>query len=669
MPIGIKDTLPHVNKLKGTLTTEIGKLKLDPDQNVAAVQVAQTAKAVVDAYLKGAGQEGLVPPSVRREMTATALQTVARELTASAATLAATVGAAATVARAGKREVDGMVARLSQFNPTAEVWKGAHLAGADQLAEALSGLASFAAVANHGHSYHYGLSALDTAGPSPSGLGAPVLDQSASSREAQTGAKVRIRANHLPLDVLQELAATGDPIARNNLVRAHAETANGVYATLSMLASKDLPKAGAGFVEGMRKHQDPLTATAPSFSLSKNVDFTLESAGAQLSAIWHAFDNGAPGALDKALKDNPLGKQFLVAAQLGFVKNQLVGEDRYQGNYKHADELSPETLVRNLPTALAAIEGLRTANRSAAAVFSGDASSQGAISASGFDQQLLLEAGAQWAMQAKDVNVRQEIFANVCATEAAQTLGEMLSGGNATHGRNVAGKVQSVLRDIALDSAQEYTKAGGGGASASTLVGVKHGGELLKAMHDGKPPRTDAEWQQRALDIASRISLQDVADIAAKFFGRDALPKELQDGNALRAKLTELNKGDDWFVGHVAGVAYEGGAPKLTNGQPTQERLHPSREELKAAGKKPLDAGEMQDALALFFAANTGWKQQTERKDASRVDSSLRGGVFDNYANLGAGKGDSLTAIYNLLKDAWELLTKAEKLAPAATSA
>jgi hypothetical protein len=140
------------------------------------------------------------------------------------------------------------------------------------------------------------------------------------------------------------------------------------------------------------------------------------------------------------------------------------------------------------------------------------------------------------------------------------------------------------------------------------------------------------------------------------------LPAELQSGDALRKKLTELNAGDDWFVGHVAGVAYEGGKPKLTDGKTTNERLHPSREELTAAGKKPLSAGEIEDALALFFAANTGWKQQSERKDASRVDSSLRGGVFDNYANLGEARGDSLTSLYNLLKDAWELLTKAEKL-------
>lgn len=663
MSLNVKDTLPHVNKLKGTLSTEISKIKLDPDQNVAAVQVAQTAKAVVDAYLKGAGQEGLVPPSVRREMTATALQTVARELSTSTASLAATVGAAATLARAGKREIDNMVSRLTQFNPNAEVWKGTHLAGPEKRADAFAGLASFAAVANHGHSYHYGLSALDTAGPSATGMGAPVFDQSAQDRMAQTGANVRVRANHLPLDVLQELAATGDPIARGNLVRAHAETASGVYATLSNLADGNLPKAGAGFVDQMKNRKDPLIDAKASFSLSKDVDFTLESAGAQLAAIWHAYDNGAPGALDKALKDNPLGREFLVAAQLGFVQNQLVGEDRYKGNYKHADELSPETLVRNLPTALAAIEGLRTANRSANAVLSGDSSAQGAISASGFDQQLLLEAGAQWAMQAKDPAVRQAIFANVTATEGAQTLGEMLGKGS-KQAADIAASVLPVLRDISLASAQEYTKQGGLGASGSTLVGVQHAGALLKALHHGKPSMSDAQWQERALSVASRITLQDVADIAERFFGRDALPKDLQDGNALRAKLTELNKGDDWFVGHVAGVAYEGGAPKLTNGATTAERLHPSREELQASGGKRLDETELKDALVLFFAANTGWKQQTERKDASRVDSSLRGGVFDNYANLGAAKGDSLTAIYNLLKDAWELLTKAEKLKP-----
>ncbi|MCC7075243.1 MAG: hypothetical protein IT383_28280 [Deltaproteobacteria bacterium] len=70
-----------------------------------------------------------------------------------------------------------------------------------------------------------------------------------------------------------------------------------------------------------------------------------------------------------------------------------------------------------------------------------------------------------------------------------------------------------------------------------------------------------------------------------------------------------------------------------------------------------------------FVTANTGRKQQTERKDASRIDASLRQGVFDNYAKLGAAKGDTLTAIDNLLKDAWELLTKAEQLAPATSQA
>lgn len=90
----------------------------------------------------------------------------------------------------------------------------------------------------------------------------------------------------------------------------------------------------------------------------------------------------------------------------------------------------------------------------------------------------------------------------------------------------------------------------------------------VTALHHGKPATSDAERQQRALSGATRISLQDVADIAERFFGRDPLPSGLKDGNA-----------------------------------------------------------------------------------------------------LGASKGDSLTALYNLLKDARELLTKAEQLQPASAQA
>ncbi len=659
----------HAAKIQQQLRQEIGALKLDGNSAKAAVQIAQVTQAVVARTLDA----GLQSPEKIREVRASALAMLGHELSSLAqqagaantaaaqkhlALLAAQVGAAATLVRDGNTEVQSMRTRLAAFSPTKLEFDGVQMPSLHNIADAVAALAVHASIHNRAHSDHFGLAATDTA------LG--VQDASGAQSKADGGADVRTRTTHLPLHKLQELAATGDAGAVANLTKAIATTASGVFSALQMFVGV---QAGGAQSEG-KALSDIIGALSitgasaienakPMFGLKREMQLLIERSGAELNTAWTAYDRGDD--VGAALKDLPFAQAWLRAAVFGFIKNSVdSGADVQQ--FKHPDALSAATLMRGLPIVLGALEGMRHVDAMLSKQFAGDLSTQGRVSESGLDHQLTLEVGAQVAGKFATADLRQGFFADVVASEASPTLAAALTK-NAGQARRIAGEVKPVLQRIALQAAQHYTKDDGLKASGSTLVAVQNGGSLLAAVRKAQGIDVKGDAQREALKLGERISLEDVVDMAVKNFGREPPPAGVTSGEQLRAWLRDANLADDWFVGRVAGVEYEGGKPKLdADGKQVRCRMHPSRAELQAAGKNPLSASERDDAVVLMFAANTGWKQQTERNDLSRVDSQQRGMVFNQYGALGGAVGDNNAGVYNLLKDAWEVLTKCEKL-------
>lgn len=634
----VKDTRPYVAKIKDSVVDQMRKANVDATAEGAEVAVAQIAKAQVDAF---AGANAMAPAAAR-SLLADVLAAAKNELQGDMAALAVKVGVAETNQRVSAQILATRDHLLGSYDPRA--LKGVAASTPQQRQQDLAALAPLAGVFawGIGHDAAYANAAVDTA------LGA--ADKTAKQNEAAGGLAVHTRRAHMPAEQLRML---GDDAL---VIDAVARTGKGIVGALGSMAQPSLPTAGKGFVDQVKAMTDPFAAATPSFSLSPETRKHLLQVGAELRNIQHAADTDASpdgAALKAAFAANPVGHEALLGAQIAWVKEQLGGDDRYQGDYKHGDELHPKTLVRNLPIVVAAIEGTLRASRVVDDVLDqGLAYHQGAPSSDAHDLQLFLEASARWAIATKDPQAKNAVHARAVATESSLQLvtSRGLTGDTA---RAVLPKVYAALDKIARASGDEFIKPDGLKASGSSLVAMRNAGELLAALHGESGAAASAAWQQKALALTQRASLQDVALVVQEQFGRGAVSS---DGATLRAQMGDKFASDAWFVGHVTGKDDKGSAV----------RQFPTAEEQLAAGKQPLSADERKDLAALLFACNVGWKQGQAFRgegDRSRVDSTLRDGVYDAYETLVRARGDDLAAVYVVLKDAWEALEKGEVVA------
>jgi predicted nucleic acid-binding protein len=267
-----------------------------------------------------------------------------------------------------------------------------------------------------------------------------------------------------------------------------------------------------------------------------------------------------------------------------------------------------------------------------------------------FFLQNMLEGAGRWAIASKDLPEANRIHSGAVAFESTLSLLSAL-GYRGEESRARQTPVYKTLNAMAFDAGKEFYTEGGTGASAAPVVALRHAGDLLAALH----PEAKRDWTAYALSLSQRATIEDVDAVREKLFGGTS--SNGTTGEAWREKMGERYKDDAWFVGHVTGRD-----PKDASKSVAQ---YPTAAENKAKGLAALTEAERRDFATILFAANVTWKSGQAyrgRNDLTRTDSALRDGVYDTYENLIRIDDDPERANYVVLKDAWELREKGQKL-------
>jgi hypothetical protein len=301
--------------------------------------------------------------------------------------------------------------------------------------------------------------------------------------------------------------------------------------------------------------------------------------------------------------------------------------------------------------AVAALDGLRRAIRVVDQVTAeGSGYFRNLPSDDAFFLQNMLEGAGRWAIASKDLPEANRIHSGAVAFESTLSLLSALGyRGEEARARQTA--VYKTLNAMAFDAGKEFYAEGGSGASAAPVVALRHAGDLLAAVHPG----AKKDWTAYALSLSQRASIEDVDAVREKLFGGRS--SKGATGEAWREEMGERYKDDAWFIGHVTGRD-----PKDASKSVAQ---YPTAAENKAKGLAPLTEAEQRDFATMLFAANVTWKSGQAyrgRNDLTRTDSALRDGVYDTYENLIRTDDDPERANYVVLKDAWELREKGQKL-------
>jgi DNA-binding phage protein len=641
-----KDVGAYVKQVKAQIVDSLKSAQVQPGSEAAGTQILQLARTAVDAFV---AKNGNIPPAVARALLEKALGEVQKEVQSDIADLIAREGGPRTLLKKAGEIRENVDKSLAKANPA--LFDQMRIENADraELSKVLGTVSPLASVCGgpDGHDYLWANRIETTA------QGA--ADMSASQRQAQGELPIETRQTQLPFAELRELGVD------SLMLKALSESAQGVDGVFQALALKDeiasLPKDDKGFQSGVKGLPGGYGGGF-SFDASPRTLALLERTEHQLRTIQEIADRDTSpdGALIKEALAKPelaLAKAVLMGAQVMYVKTDMGREQPRLQNPKHFDQLSGHRAARNLPIAVAAIEGAKLATRIVSDVIDKGLSYYSQMPGEdAFYMQRMLEATARWAMQSKDPQQMNEIHGRAVALESSLSLVTTL-GLYGDDARKVLPNVMQVMNDVALASGDHFIRPDGKKASASSLVAMERAGALLKALHPGKNPAwSDADWQKHALDVTQRASVQDVASVVTQRFGREELPK---DGAELRQIMGERFKADEWFIGRVTGQDAADPSKSV--------RQFPIAEELRAEGKKPLDAEEQKDLAALLFACNAGWKQGQVFRGGDRVDSTVREGVYDAYENLVRARGDAVQALYVVLKDAWEALEKGEMVA------
>ena len=640
-----KDVSPYIKNVKAQIVADLQSAKIRTDDVTAGTQVLKVARAAVDAFVK---KNGNIPPSVASALLERALGEVAREMQGEIADLIAKEGGPRTQLKKAGEIKESVDKTLGKANPAVFDAMRVENADAKELASVFAALAPLAAIcgAPDGHNHLFAERVESTA--------AGDVDMSKEERAASGMPAIETRQTQMPFAELRDLGV--DTL----MMKALAESAQGIQGVFEGLVHKDavtaLPTDDAGFLAGVQALQTAHGAAADvtaTYAPSPKTMALLERLEHQLRTVQEVADRdtSARGDLIKETLAKPelaLAKSALMGAQVMYVKSDLAREKPRLKAPKHFDQLSGHRAARNLPVVVAAIEGAKLAARIMNDIVeNGVAFFHNMPSEDAFYMQRMLEATARWAITIKDPQQKNEVHATAVAMESSLSLVTTL-GHKGDDARKLLPGVTRVLKDIALASGDHFIRPDGQKASASSLVAMERAGELLAALHPG----AKRDWQAHALDLKGRASVQDIAKIVNLMFGRDALPT---DGVTLRTMMADRFAGDEYFISHVTGKKKDGAA----------DRTFPTAEEQRAVGKKALSDDELRDYAAILFACNVGWKQgQVFRGegDRTRVDSTLRDGVFDSYENLVRARGDALAALYVVLKDGWEALDKGEKL-------